>query len=202
MKAALQLFATDGYHKTKVSDIVKVVGVAQGTFYWYFSSKEDIALAIIAVGKEKLLAVVQQGYREKAGSLDEMLRSSYHLIYSYLQFAKRNRDLMAFIFLKGQGADPAIKNEIIKIFVSIEHAFANNIKRATQLKMLQKSQKAELKAMMLTSLLNGTMERWLFGPQRDLHYLSNESIETVAHHLVQFEFFGLLSGGDVDGDKG
>lgn len=45
--AALELFWTQGYEKTIVSDIVKRVGVAQGLFYYYFESKQDIFLATI-----------------------------------------------------------------------------------------------------------------------------------------------------------
>lgn len=40
--SALQLFKSKGYHNTKVSDIVKEAGIAQGTFYLYFKSKEDL----------------------------------------------------------------------------------------------------------------------------------------------------------------
>ena len=61
---ALQLFAEHGYHKTKISDIVKMVGVAQGTFYWYFKSKEAIALEIIKNGQEELLQFIAKGYRQ------------------------------------------------------------------------------------------------------------------------------------------
>lgn len=45
--AAQQLFTTKGYAETTISDIVKAVGVAQGTFYWYFSSKEQVLNAVV-----------------------------------------------------------------------------------------------------------------------------------------------------------
>ncbi|AEI45749.1 TetR/AcrR family transcriptional regulator [Paenibacillus mucilaginosus] len=45
LDAAMELFHTKGYEHTSVSDIVKKVGVAQGTFYYYFRSKEEIATA-------------------------------------------------------------------------------------------------------------------------------------------------------------
>ncbi len=44
---AEELFLRSGYNETAVSDIVKKVGVSQGTFYYYFKSKEDILNAII-----------------------------------------------------------------------------------------------------------------------------------------------------------
>lgn len=45
--AAIKLFAANGYHPTKVSDIVNEAGVAQGTFYLYFKTKKAILLSIL-----------------------------------------------------------------------------------------------------------------------------------------------------------
>ncbi|MDL2253272.1 TetR/AcrR family transcriptional regulator [Ruminococcaceae bacterium OttesenSCG-928-I18] len=51
--AARRLFDKYGIDKTRVSDIVREVGVAQGVFYYYFTSKEEIISAVIEqVGAE------------------------------------------------------------------------------------------------------------------------------------------------------
>ncbi|PJY99112.1 TetR/AcrR family transcriptional regulator [Bacillus vallismortis] len=42
LKAAANEFAIKGFHKTKVSDIVKRAGLTQPSFYLYFQSKEAI----------------------------------------------------------------------------------------------------------------------------------------------------------------
>ena len=47
LDAAEALFYERGYQPTLISDIVKKIGVAQGTFYYYFSSKEEIVDALI-----------------------------------------------------------------------------------------------------------------------------------------------------------
>ncbi|MBP2663677.1 MAG: transcriptional regulator, TetR family [Firmicutes bacterium] len=47
LDAAESLFYEHGYQQTMISDIVKKIGVAQGTFYYYFSSKEEIIEALI-----------------------------------------------------------------------------------------------------------------------------------------------------------
>ena len=44
---ARQFFYTKGYESTSVSDIVGEVGVAQGTFYYYFDSKQAILEAMV-----------------------------------------------------------------------------------------------------------------------------------------------------------
>jgi AcrR family transcriptional regulator len=43
---AEKLFKTQGYSKTSVDDIVRHAGVAKGTFYHYFKSKDDILKAL------------------------------------------------------------------------------------------------------------------------------------------------------------
>lgn len=41
------LFVTQGYMKTTVNDILQAVGIAKGTFYYYFKSKEEVMDAIV-----------------------------------------------------------------------------------------------------------------------------------------------------------
>jgi AcrR family transcriptional regulator len=47
MDTAEEMFNTRGFQQTQISDIVKKVGVAQGTFYYYFKSKEEVLEAIV-----------------------------------------------------------------------------------------------------------------------------------------------------------
>jgi AcrR family transcriptional regulator len=47
VEAAEELFATKGFENTLVSDIVRKLGVAQGTFYYYFKSKDEVMAAIL-----------------------------------------------------------------------------------------------------------------------------------------------------------
>ena len=45
--AARELFIKKGYEQTSVNDILKIVGIAKGTFYYYFDSKGVVLEAII-----------------------------------------------------------------------------------------------------------------------------------------------------------
>lgn len=48
MDVAEKLFYEKGYERCTINDILKEVGIAKGTFYHYFGSKEDALDAIIA----------------------------------------------------------------------------------------------------------------------------------------------------------
>lgn len=47
LDAAEELFNQNGFDNTPVSEIVNKVGVAQGTFYYYFNTKDDIIIALL-----------------------------------------------------------------------------------------------------------------------------------------------------------
>ncbi|HWF90339.1 MAG TPA: helix-turn-helix domain-containing protein [Pyrinomonadaceae bacterium] len=46
LRAATSVFAHNGYFNSKVADIAREAGVADGTVYLYFKSKEDILHSI------------------------------------------------------------------------------------------------------------------------------------------------------------
>lgn len=57
--AATEAFARQGVAATSVADIVRSAGVAQGTFYLYFTSKDDVILAVVAGVAETMLTSLQ-----------------------------------------------------------------------------------------------------------------------------------------------
>lgn len=63
--AAEELFLINGYNNTSVSHIVKRVSVAQGTFYYYFNSKEDIFVAIFERRSALVLKKMEEKIKEK-----------------------------------------------------------------------------------------------------------------------------------------
>lgn len=62
LDVAGRLFSTKGYDKCTVNDILNAVGIAKGTFYYYFKSKEEVLDSIIyritelIVSKAKMVA--------------------------------------------------------------------------------------------------------------------------------------------------
>ncbi len=57
--AAWSLFSENGYDQTTVNAIIEKLGVSKGTFYHYFTSKEDILNAVVESMTRKGLEAVQ-----------------------------------------------------------------------------------------------------------------------------------------------
>lgn len=60
LQAAVDLFMVKGYEATSVGDIVGKVGVAQGLFYYYFKSKEEIYHAALEYYTDAYAAIIQK----------------------------------------------------------------------------------------------------------------------------------------------
>src|SRR5664279_5223053 len=83
VSAATAAFAERGIANTAVSDIVKAAGVAQGTFYLYFKSKDDVVAAVaerigdvMVDGIERVVAVPDRSAVDKFLALLDQLRDS------------------------------------------------------------------------------------------------------------------------------
>ena len=52
---SMELFADKGYNDTSIEEITSVAGIAKGTFYYHFSSKEEVFNFLIDEGMKLLM---------------------------------------------------------------------------------------------------------------------------------------------------
>lgn len=92
VKAAYDLFATDGINNTAISDIAKKAGVGKGTFYLYFKDKYDILDQIILKKSTELLeeALFSAKSFEFKDSADALIFVTDYI----LEYLKRNKVLL------------------------------------------------------------------------------------------------------------
>ncbi len=76
LDTAQKLFAEKGYGKCTVNDILNEIGIAKGTFYHYFKSKEEVLDAIIDRGAGQILERAQEAAANPRFSPEEKL---YHV---------------------------------------------------------------------------------------------------------------------------
>jgi len=72
--AARRTFGEKGFKATTVSEIVKEAGVAQGTFYLYFDSKEEVLEALGESIAEEILDVIKARVDDTTMSAPEKIR--------------------------------------------------------------------------------------------------------------------------------
>jgi AcrR family transcriptional regulator len=82
LNAATKLFSEKGYHNTAIAEVAKLTGVAEGTIFYHFKTKEELFLAILDNIRLTIVEKYEEFFRErqfKSGL--EMMESC---IYFYL----------------------------------------------------------------------------------------------------------------------
>lgn len=73
VSAAWQLFYEKGYNGTTVDDIIALSGTSKGSFYYYFSTKDEL-LSTLSV-------ILDDYYEELEGAMDPEMNSFEKLLY-------------------------------------------------------------------------------------------------------------------------
>lgn len=92
LDAAEQLFATKGYTKTTVTDILNVLDIAKGTFYYYFKSKEEVMQSVVN-------RYIHQGITAAKQIIEDVELSAHEKMY---------------VILRAQNGDVGNKNVVIE----------------------------------------------------------------------------------------
>jgi TetR/AcrR family fatty acid metabolism transcriptional regulator len=89
LRAATRVFARNGYFNSKVAEIARAAGVADGTVYLYFKSKEEILHSIFDRTMEEAIA---EG-RKLIGKLSDPREKLHRIALLHLERLGADRDL-------------------------------------------------------------------------------------------------------------
>jgi TetR/AcrR family transcriptional regulator, fatty acid metabolism regulator protein len=90
MNAAIKVFAAKGYHSCRTLDISKEAGVAYGSLYQYFKSKDDILLSIFIDSWNSLLQKMEKINQTEDSPICRIIKIFDFMFKNYQQ----NHDLM------------------------------------------------------------------------------------------------------------
>jgi TetR/AcrR family transcriptional regulator, fatty acid metabolism regulator protein len=89
LRAAIKVFARHGYFQSQVADVARVAGVAAGTVYLYFRSKDDLLVSIFERTMKDAIAEGRAALADVAEPADRLRR----IARLHLDRLGRDRDL-------------------------------------------------------------------------------------------------------------
>lgn len=111
LKAAEDTFGILGYYRTGIADITRAAGVAQGTFYTYFSGKEEALRELVRAMGHQLRAHLKA---EIAGARDR-LEAEEKGLRAFLQYLHDNPSLYR-VLQEAQFVDETIYRDYYETF--------------------------------------------------------------------------------------
>lgn len=152
LEAAVRVFAKKGISRTTVSDITDAAGVAKGTFYLYFASKEHLLGAL----KERFVAQIldqattlysRVGRQEWWTLVDETIET-------FVDFHLSNKDLIQIIVQ--EGITPDTSDLFAECERKLDVMFSTGIQAGIEAGVFEVGDH-ELAARMLHHALDGTL---------------------------------------------
>ncbi len=192
INAAIDMFHEKGFQKTRVSDIVATARVAQGTFYLYFKSKDDVFLHIAAEFKGLFAEIIEGGDNLFAGtSADEIKANLLGFIRDLVQLYSENKKMAKLLFYESGQHDCSFRNIWQDLYLDFIDMTRRQLEQNRDSAFLS-FEDAETEAAFLVGLFS-----------RSLFYfieLKNDiDIETLSRRMTAFVLGGLskqsVSGG-------
>lgn len=104
-EASMKLFAEKGYDATSIEEITEAVGVAKGTLYYHFSSKEEIFNFLIEEG----VKLLKNSIAIKTDKLDNSVDKLRAIVLIQLKVLVKYENFMTIILSQIWRTDPRSK---------------------------------------------------------------------------------------------
>lgn len=122
-------FGERGYHEAAISGITARAGVALGTFYVYFDSKEEIFRALVShMGR-----LTRHWIAERVGATPDRLTAEQRGIEAFIEFVRAHRNLYRIVSEAQFVAEDAFR-EYYSVFAD---AYRDNLEQAAAKKEIR-----------------------------------------------------------------
>jgi TetR/AcrR family fatty acid metabolism transcriptional regulator len=182
LRAAIKVFARNGYFNSKVSDIAREANIADGTVYLYFKSKDEILHSVFDRAMDEFIA---EGKKEIAEieKADDKLRRIAHL---HLERLSSDRDLAIVFQVELRGS-----TKFMEEFSAAGFAEYLDIIRRTILEgQKQGVFRADLNATVCAKILYGALDEmvtnWILSKK-------SYSLAPMANTVLEIFFGGMVS---------
>ncbi len=130
INAAVKIFQQKGFQKTRISDIVSEAGLAQGTFYLYFESKEAIFRQITLDHSSRFAQVFKETEVLFGGKDTSDLRQNISRFLSkLLEVYKQNIKISELLFRETRGHGGLFKGDQEAFYKSFIKLLQEHMKR-------------------------------------------------------------------------
>ncbi|HSN82339.1 MAG TPA: TetR/AcrR family transcriptional regulator [Polyangiales bacterium] len=159
LKAAVKVFAKNGFYATRVSEIAKAAGVADGTIYLYFENKDDVLITIFEEGIQQLLAIL----RDVAASDEPFDRRVSRIIELQLGLLEEQRDLAEVITVNLRQSSTLLKQYATPLFMEYIDVIAGLVRDGQKQGAFRKDLNPRVVARGLFGALDAILLTWALG---------------------------------------
>jgi TetR/AcrR family fatty acid metabolism transcriptional regulator len=159
LKAAIKVFAKNGFYATRVSELAKAAGVADGTIYLYFKNKDDVLITIFEEGIERLLTILR-GVAESEEPFEHRIQ---RIIELQLGLMEEQRDLAEVITVNLRQSSRLLKQYATPLFMQYIDVIAGVVRDGQEQGAFRKDLNPRIVARSLFGAIDAILLTWALG---------------------------------------
>jgi len=157
LDAALKTFVKRGYPETKVAAIASEAGVAEGTLYNYFPSKEDLLLALF---DEKWGGIIDE-IKKKIHRLDDPNKKLKAIFSLVVRMFKKNRQLAELFMVDVKQSSIFLNNYTINRIVEFLELIEEVLEEGKRKGIYRKDLDTRVAKMVIFGAAQGILFSWV-----------------------------------------
>ena len=162
LRAATKVFARNGYFNSKVADVAKVAGVADGTVYLYFKSKEEILRSIFDRGVGDTLKEA----RARLSALTDPRDKLREIARLHLERLGADRDLAVVFQVELRGSTKFMEEFSAAGFAEYLRLIRETFEEGQRAGVFRRELRAKTVAKILFGALDEMATNWILSPRR------------------------------------
>jgi AcrR family transcriptional regulator len=159
LDAAVRVFARQGFHACRVSDIADEAGVAYGLVYHYFQSKEQVLDTLFLERWEILLEAIRDVDNRRGAPRDKLHAVAGFIIDSY----RHDPELMKVIIVEVTRAANSFGATHLGTIREAFDAIADIVRDAQRVGAFRTDVDADFAAMTFYGAIEQVLTGWIFG---------------------------------------
>ncbi len=177
LDAAVKVFARQGFHTCRVSDIADRAGVAYGLVYHYFSSKEEILDTLFLERWDVMLAAIAEADASAEPPREKLRAIASFIVESY----RHDPDLMKVIIVEVTRAANTFGRTHLERIIQAYDGIARIVERAQQDGSFRSDVDATFAAQAFYGLIEQVLTTWIFRETA----IASEEFERVKAEIVE-----------------
>lgn len=183
LDAAVRVFARQGFHTCRVSDIADEAGVAYGLVYHYFASKEAILDTLFLERWDLMLSAIAEADESDLSAREKLRSVASFIVESY----RRDPDLMKVIVVEVTRAANTFGRTHLHKIMEAYQGMARIVERAQEQGSFRREVDALFAAQAFYGLIEQVLTQWIF----EAEPVSVEECEHVKQEIVEVICGGL-----------
>lgn len=157
LDAAVRVFAREGFYNAKVEEVAREAGVAHGTVYLYFGSKEDLLISVFRENLRELIEYVGSEIQKEKDAEARLKR----MIHLQIELIETNPELTELLLVEFPQTGKFLSSQAIDEVAAYINMIADILKQGMAEKIFYDSIDANIVATLIYAGIQGIATRWI-----------------------------------------